>query len=110
MLILLRLALALYAALVAYISLAPSSGGGLPLWDKAMHFTVYALFALLGSAVTTGQRQLLLTAVIIMFYGALLEVLQHQVGRDMSALDALANSLGVAVALALVWKKRPKLY
>lgn len=96
------LGLLVYAALVAYVSLKPSGGEGLPLWDKAMHFTIYAIFALLGSSLCRSQAQLWWMAAAILLYGAALELAQSFTGRDMSALDILANGIGIGVALLLL--------
>jgi VanZ family protein len=90
-----------YAALTTYVSLAPAGGQGLPLWDKAMHFTVYAIFAVLGSQLCRRPGQIAWVSLAILAYGGLLEVIQSFIGRDMSALDLLANGIGVAVGATL---------
>lgn len=97
-----------YTALVGYVSLAPSSGGGLPLWDKAMHFTVYAIFVLLGCQLCNNRRQLLLMSLAVLIYGGVLEIIQSTVGRDMSLLDLLANGLGIMLATGLSTRYLPR--
>ena len=99
-----------YAALVAWMSLTPGAAGGLPLWDKAGHFTSYALLLLLGSRLCLHHRQLLIMVAIVFVYGALIEIGQYFVpGRDASSLDLLANTVGIAVAFFAVRAITPHL-
>lgn len=104
------IALACYTLLVAYVSLAPSGGPGLPLWYKSMHFTVYAIFALLASACASNGRGFGYLLLLIGSYSALLELLQQfSGGRYLSGADLLANCLGLALGAALALGLTPAL-
>lgn len=77
-------------------------GNFLPVWDKLLHFTAY--FGLSGLAVVAlagRPRRPLWAAVGLVVLGAALELIQGRVGRDMSAYDELANTLGVLAGLGL---------
>ena len=91
-----------YAALIAWLSLREA----IPLppgqWDKLGHFLAYGVFAVLGSSVVAGGRGTLLMGAGIVGYSGLLEIAQSFVpGRDMSALDLLANACGVVLGFAI---------
>ncbi|MCZ6831939.1 MAG: VanZ family protein [Gammaproteobacteria bacterium] len=101
---------AAYTWLAATISLTPSPGGGLPLWDKSMHATFYAIYVLLGSQLVSTPRQFYLVSMAIFAYSGLMEIGQHFVpGRSMSALDLLANGLGVGLGMLLSIQALPEL-
>jgi len=101
---------AAYTWFVAVISLAPSTGPGLPLWDKSMHSTFYAIFVLLGSQLVNTPRQFYLVSMGIFAYSGLMEIGQNFVpGRSMSALDLLANGLGVGLGMMLAVQVLPAL-
>lgn len=97
--------LALYAGAVAvllYLCLAPSKD--LPevsLWDKAEH--AIAWLVLTGSGLLLFPRRPRTIALFAWLLGGLVEVLQGTlpVGRDADWKDWLADSIGVAAALAL---------
>ncbi|MBC6996445.1 VanZ family protein [Neolewinella lacunae] len=103
-----RFAAAAYACFVLVISLLP--GAALPVvpdWnllfspDKIAHFGVYAIFALLLSAIFTERRKLwgLIAAIgLAGTFGGLMEVLQGTVtaGRSFDPVDMVANLLGAA--------------
>ena len=90
-----------YAAFMAWVSLSPApppAAEWLQLWDKALHCSLYAIFVLLGCQLIRHVRALAWLALAIFGYGAALELGQSFVpGRDMSALDMVANGLGVAI-------------
>ncbi|MCX2982990.1 VanZ family protein [Halieaceae bacterium IMCC14734] len=91
-----------YSLLVAALSLTPGGGPGIPLWDKSMHFTIYAIFAMLASACISSKRGYGYLLLLIGGYSGLLEVLQHfSYGRHMSGADLLANCLGIAFGAVL---------
>ena len=101
---------AAYAWLLTAVSLTPSTGGGLPLWDKSMHATFYIIFVLLGSQLVRTPRQFYLVALAIFAYSGLMEIGQYFVpGRSMSALDLLANGIGVGLGLVLAMRLLPVL-
>lgn len=85
--------------------LGPSSSGP-HLWDKAVHFTAYFILSILAVAALRARRKALLAMLGLIAMGALLEVIQGIIGRDMSVLDELANSLGVITGAVVVWTVR----
>ena len=93
----------LYTGLAAWLSLAPADNSTLPLlatWDKAMHATLYAVFALLGALLCSSPRQLVWLATAIFVYSGVLEIGQNFVpSRTMEILDLVANGLGIALAV-----------
>jgi VanZ family protein len=89
-----------YGLIITWLSLSPGGGEGLPLWDKAMHLTLYALFVMLGSPLCQTRRGLYALAGGLLVYSGLMEIGQHFApGRFMSAADLLANALGSALGL-----------
>ena len=93
------------AVLVA--SLVPTTS--LPqvtLSDKIEHFIAYALLAALGAKAFPGRPWLL--AIVLAVNGIGVEFLQQAmgVGRRGEVLDALANTLGIAAGLGLIWLMR----
>ena len=101
-----RIAFAGYAALTAWLSLTPSTGGG-ALWDKPLHLACYTIFVLLGTPLCRSRAQLYWLGAAVFAYSGLMEVAQHFVpGRSLSAADMVANGLGVALG---VWLARSRL-
>ena len=93
------------AVLVA--SLLPTSA--LPkvdLSDKVEHVIAYAVLAVLGGKAFPGRPWLLAAALAANGVGV--EFLQHAMalGRQGDVLDALANTLGIAAGLGLIWLMR----
>ena len=98
---------ALYAVLVAFVSLREGTGGGGQYLDKLMHLLVYYIFAVVGYRAIRAGRGYWLVCLGIIAYGGLLEVAQsYTPGRFMSAYDMLANTLGVLLGAAVVKRKR----
>lgn len=100
--------LALYAALIVYLSLTPHppEGPKIRQIDKLYHFMAYAVMGLLlaravatGPAFKTRTRAVVLAAALAGFlFGALMEIGQMFVPeRTAEALDALANGTGAFV-------------
>jgi VanZ family protein len=85
--------------------LGPSSGGP-HFWDKAVHFTAYFILSALAVAALRARKQALLAMLALIAMGAILEIIQGMIGRDMSALDELANTLGVITGAIVVWAVR----
>ncbi|MGN6514268.1 MAG: VanZ family protein [Rhizomicrobium sp.] len=85
--------------------LGPSSGGP-HLWDKAVHFTAYFILSILAVAALRARQKAILAMMGLIAMGAALEVIQGIIGRDMSALDEVANTLGVIAGAAVVWTVR----
>jgi VanZ family protein len=97
-----------------YLSLSNShtfdkvSFNAIPHLDKIVHFSMY--FGLMSAIIFENRkslkeyRSLLLTAIIPLFYGILLEIFQgvFTTTRSASFYDALANAAGILVSL-LLW-------
>lgn len=99
---------AVACAVVAWLSLSPSETlpQGLTFWDKAEHALAYLGLALLGAfAFPTRLGRL---AVGLLIGGIGVEILQSTMGlgRQGDALDALANSVGIAVGLSMALAAR----
>ena len=91
---------ACYALLIAYLSLAPAPDVPSVGSDKLSHLLAYAGFAVLASGLFLSRNRYLLVCFAIILFSGLMEVAQHFVpGRDMSALDLLANILGVLIVV-----------
>ena len=91
-----------YAVLVAFLSLQPGNGSSIGPYDKVSHFLTYGMFAVLAHRINLSGRHFVYLCIGIVVYSGLLEVAQSLVpGREMSALDLLANTLGVALAMLL---------
>lgn len=110
----LRVAPALTYALVDFVAsvadlppggLPPSGPLGLVGFDKWIHVTSYAVFAVL-VVVAFGpitRRSLSLTAALVSVYGVGIELVQSLFPlRTTSRYDVFANEFGIAVGLALV--------
>jgi VanZ family protein len=104
----------LLAVLIMYLSLAPSytfkkvSLFNFPFQDKIVHFLMY--FTLMSVLILENRNtiknnlQLFMIAIIPLFYGILMEILQSTltVSRSGSVYDALFNLAGIIVSL-LLW-------
>jgi VanZ family protein len=91
-----------YAVVVAILSLQPGDGSSIGPYDKVAHLVTYGIFAALAHRMNLSARHYVYVCIGIVAYGGLLEVAQSFVpGREMSVLDLLANTLGVALALLL---------
>ena len=93
--------------LIFYFSAQEAVGPELPAWTRvAAHFTEYAVLAGLWAWALWpdfGRRALLVAAAISFPYAISDEYHQRFVeGRDSDALDVLADSAGIAVALGLI--------
>jgi hypothetical protein len=112
--LLIRLAQAAFcvALLFTFYSavIPPAKAIQLAPWDKAEHFI--AFFVLTGLAVAAfPRRNLLLIAVLLSVFGALIEFVQglSVVSRDRDFWDWVADTIAIASALApmlLVWWRR----
>ncbi|SPA40324.1 conserved hypothetical protein [Cupriavidus taiwanensis] len=94
------------AAAVLALSLMPPTQP-LPTtgWDKANHALGFALLGLLGARAYAARGWLLWLGLVA--YGGVIELLQGQTGyREADWLDLLADMVGVAAAMALVWLVR----
>ena len=87
-----------YALLVAFASLRPTGAAAIGSYDKLAHFIVYAIFAVLAYRLSLLKKSYWYLCLGIVFYSGLLEFGQSFVpGREMSALDLLANAAGVVL-------------
>ena len=95
-----------YAAIVTVTSLLPAGDQGVEHLDKVVHLLVYYIFAVLGYRMLTNKRHYLYMCAGIVAYSGLIELMQSYIpGREMSALDLLANIVGVILG-ALVANRR----
>ena len=81
--------------------------GEIPNSDKLLHFTAFALLAVLfwvfvRARGRLGPRTVWIAAAVLLPYAGLDEWLQQFTGRYTDAMDFLANATGVAVALAVL--------
>ena len=107
----LRVFLALEFLGIIYLSLkSPNGGVNVQLNDKVGHFIGYGVLSLNTFLVfrLKPQRKGILLIMGLIGMGVILEGLQGFVpGREVSSLDIVANSIGVAIGTALyfVWKR-----
>lgn len=86
-------------ALVIWGEVTPATGIEIHAWDKLLHFLAYfGLSALAWRAAGGGWRGLW-AAITLVVLGGVLEIVQGMVGRDMSAGDEVANTLGVSAGV-----------
>ncbi len=98
---------AIYAGIVAVTSLRPGDDVNLEPLDKVVHLLVYYIFAVLGYRALANKAYYLYLCLGIIAYGGLMEIGQSWIpGRQMSAYDFLANTLGVALGAAVVTRRR----
>ena len=95
---------------IVYLSLKrPSAGVHVQLNDKVGHFIGYGVLSL-NTFLVFGFRSRLQTTFILLFligWGVLMEGLQGFVpGREVSGLDIVANSIGVAIGTALYFVRK----
>lgn len=97
-----------YAVVIAYLSLTPTGAINVGSHDKSAHFLSYTVFAILGVRIGLSRKGFIALCIGIVFYSALMEFGQSFVpNRQMSALDLVANAMGVLVGYAAcVWYRR----
>ncbi len=106
----LRVLLVLEFLGIVYLSLkSPQNGVNIQLNDKVGHFIGYGVLSL-NTFLVFGFRSRLQTTFILLFligWGVLMEWLQGFVpGREVSGLDIVANSIGVAIGTALYFVQK----
>lgn len=102
---LLYFVLFIYTLLIIFVSLAPINQG-IPMQngDKAGHFLAYTGLSLLVCLAFAKRNQQIAALLLALGLGFLLEWGQSFVpGRDMSALDGLANSLGILTGIIIYY-------
>jgi len=83
--------------------LAPPSTNGIPIWDKALHFTAYFILSLLATLSLEARRATFLAVGSLIVLGGVLEIVQGFIGRDMELGDEIANTLGALAGAAVAW-------
>jgi VanZ family protein len=99
-----------YALLLAWLSLSPAAAPP-SAYDKPLHVLAYCLFLLLGAPLArvqgAGFRPLAALAFAALGYGLALELGQGFVpGRVASLGDMIANAVGVALGLVILFRLR----
>lgn len=93
----------------AYLSLRTGSERMpvIPHLDKLIHASGYALLALLATGLFAPGRSRWLALVWLVVFGGLIEIAQGlwAVNRAADPWDLLANSLGIALAAAVFWRR-----
>lgn len=98
------------AVVVFYFSVldaVAAPGGQGQLWDKQLHFVAYAGLTVAAAYATavwrrTAPRRAVVVLLAVLGYGLGIELIQGTLpGRDYSAVDLLANAIGVV--LGSVW-------
>ena len=74
----------------------------IPTSDKTQHAVTFAVLAFL-AGVAFPQARLWALGFALSGFGALIEILQPWFGRDDDARDWIADTIGLAIAFALVW-------
>ncbi|MES2798715.1 MAG: VanZ family protein [Bacteroidota bacterium] len=99
----LRIVFALLFIFVSYLLLFPSEE--LPkveVSDKLAHVLVFFSLMFTGG-LAFGRKNYLRTGILLIMYGALVEIVQPYVNRNASLYDALANFSGVIIAIVLIY-------
>ena len=96
-----------YAGIVAVTSLYPGGEEGVEHVDKVVHLLVYYIFAVFGYRILANKQYYLPLCLGIVAYSGLIELGQSYIpGRDMSALDLLANTAGVVLGAIVMSRKQ----
>ena len=106
----------IWVCIILFLSLSPGNIFPHPSWlmfphiDKAVHFIMYFVFALVlindsqhYSKIRLTHRQIVFSALIVISWGGFLEILQKipSIHRSCDFFDFLANTLGAIVASLL---------
>ena len=104
------LAVAVWMALTVVLSSLPFHGvqPSVPDADKLVHAAVYCVMAVLCARAWTrhGSPQGAMierTIAMALIFGALMEIMQGHVGRDMSLADWVADGVGAVIGIGM-WK------
>lgn len=103
----------LSVAVILYLSLAPNEDvpGSELMWDKAAHSIAYTILVIVGLLFSTHRRWVVVLAVWSIGIGIEFAQAAMPFGRQGDPLDALANTIGVALGLglwAIARKFKPK--
>ena len=97
-----KLVFIFYDLMVAIASLQPPGQMPSVSYAKVAHFITYGVFAFLAYRLRLTASRYIYACIGIVLYSGLLEIGQSLIpGRDMSALDLLANTLGVTLGAVL---------
>ena len=92
-----------YILLITVLALLPNDAmPTLTLWDKLNHFAAYTVFVMLIAYCFSKHRTFGFGVLLIFLYSALIEFIQHQVGREASFFDLLANLMGIITGYLLL--------
>lgn len=92
---------------VTWASLTPSSSlPGVTLWDKVEHAGAYLVLAALGAAAFPSRLRRLAAGLFLGGVGVEVAQSLMGVGRQGDPMDALANSVGIALGLGLALAAR----
>lgn len=96
-------AFVLSVAVILYLSLAPNEDvpGSELVWDKAAHSIAYTILVIVGLLFSTHRRWMVVLAVWGLGIGIEFAQAAMPFGRQGDPRDALANTIGIAVGLAL---------
>jgi VanZ family protein len=87
---------------IGILSLLPPESGFELKKDKLGHFLAYLALSVNAMYFVVGWRHLVITVILVLGYGGVLEILQGFVpGRDSSILDMVANSYGAFVGIGI---------
>jgi len=116
LIIIYRIGLGLWAVLLAYLSLRPSSTSPplFPHADKVFHLVFYGVLCLLAfrsHSSKPNEKQLVYLAMTCFFYGIFLEFMQRFAtkSRFFEVLDIVANGIGVfsaSIVYSMFTKKK----
>lgn len=90
-----------------------SLGRSAPWADFLANIAFYAPLGFFGTCVSSGTRTLRLAHIVLLtaaVLSACTELMQYYVGRHVSALDIVANTLGAAIGtlVAIIWLRRQR--
>lgn len=93
----------LSVAVILYLSLAPNEDvpGSKLIWDKAAHSIAYTILVTVGLLFSTHRRWVVVLGVWSIGIGIEFAQAAMPFGRQGDPRDALANSIGIAVGVAL---------
>jgi VanZ family protein len=103
--------LIVWMLLLTAVSLYPFKGGpSVPGADKVLHAGLYAVTAMLFFSYLikkfSFRRAIILSLILPVIYGMLMEVAQTYTGREFSFWDGAANTVGAAAGVLFIGFKR----
>jgi VanZ family protein len=94
----------LYASIVTGLSVSPNVNISMVVnhQDKIYHIIAYSVFTFLGWRLTQTRKKFTIIALSILCYGGIIEYIQSLTGRTMSALDFIANGIGIGLVALII--------